>query len=109
MVCCRDGTLTIIEGELHVFPPSTVFEKNVGPRKAAVCKLAYGLPFGNSSRSHTAYATPALIGLAVTDSLSLKNCRVGSLLAMSTLRLPQVMPPSVETAAATELLLDWLK
>ena len=54
IVCCRDGVLTMIRGGLQVRPPSMVFEKNVGPLKAAVCRSAYGLPFGSSSRSHTA-------------------------------------------------------
>jgi len=35
----------------------------------------------------------------------LKNCSVGSLSAMMTLRFPQLSPPSFETAAATALLL----
>ncbi|MNT99650.1 hypothetical protein D3C72_2425570 [compost metagenome] len=43
--------------------------------------------------------------MAVTDSLSLKNCEEGSLSAMMTLRFCQLLPPSRETAAPTALLL----
>src|SRR5579859_5811535 len=39
IVCWRDGTLTMTDGELHVRPPSTVFENIDGPRNAAVCRL----------------------------------------------------------------------
>src|SRR4051794_32217155 len=96
-------------GELQVWPPSTVREKNAGPRNAAVCRFAYGLSFGNSSRSQTAYATPGLTGFAVTDSLSLKNCVEASLLARIAVRFCQVWPPSLDTAAPTALLLlEWL-
>jgi hypothetical protein len=35
-------------GELQVAPPSAVFENNAGPLKAAVCRLALGLPVGDS-------------------------------------------------------------
>lgn len=74
-----------------------------------MCRFACGLPVGCSSRSHTAYAVPAFVGFALTDSLSLKNCVVGSLSAMSSVGALQVWPPSVETDAATALLLfDWL-
>src|SRR5712692_9353511 len=96
-------------GELHVSPPLVVFASSVGPLNAAVCRSACGWPVGSSSRSQTAYATPALTGSAVTDSLSLKNWKDGALSAMSTLKCVQVLPPSLEVAAATALLLlDWL-
>lgn len=41
----------------------------------------------------------------MTDSLSLKNWKFGSLSAMMTLVSDQVWPPSLETAAPTALLL----
>src|SRR6266702_2397701 len=41
----------------------------------------------------------------VTDSVSLKNWKLGSLSAIRTLRFFHVSPPSVEVAAATALLL----
>src|SRR5439155_9412046 len=106
IVWCRDGVLTITFGELQVEPPSVVSENMAGPRNAAVCSSASGLPFGSSSRSQTTYASPAFVGLAVTDSLSLKNWKLGALSAMMTLRFCQVLPPSADVAAATALLLS---
>src|SRR5262245_12945630 len=92
-------------GVLHVWPPLVVLENTVGPLKAAVCRSASGLPLGVSSRSHTAYASPGVVGSAVTDSLSLKNWKLGALSVMIWNTLPQVLPPSVEVAATTALLL----
>src|SRR6266571_2177156 len=72
-------------GELQVSPPFVVLENSAGPRKARACSSAYGS--------------------AVTDSLSLKNWKLGSLSAIRTLRFFHVSPPSVEVAAPTALLL----
>ena len=89
---------TITRGVLHVLPPSIVLLTIAGPVKADVWWLAFGLPFGVSRRSHTAYAVPAWTGSTVIDSLSLKNWKLGALSAISTRRRFQVCPPSVDVA-----------
>src|SRR5215472_16277157 len=60
---------------LHVTPLSVVREKRVGPRNAMLWTNALGLAFsfGETSRSHTAYASLAFVGSAVTDSLTLST------------------------------------
>src|SRR3954452_9751045 len=88
IVCRWWPVATMTCGVLHVLPPFVVFENSVGPVKADVLWLARGLPFGVSRRSQVAYAVPAVTGSAVTDSLSLKNWKLGALSAvrMRTLR-----------------------
>src|SRR6476646_11841808 len=69
-------------------PPSIVRANHDGP-----------LPFW-SSRSHVAYANPAVSGSAVSDSLSLKGATPSRISVAGSLH---VRPPSVDRLARTAL------
>src|SRR5260370_38427269 len=93
-------------GALQVWPPSVVFEKNASPVKACVCGLSSGLSVGATSVSQTVYAVPALTGSAVVEFLSVMFWPPLGMKETSVTRLLQVLPPSVEVAAATAFLLS---
>src|SRR5260370_30255484 len=93
-------------GALQLLTPSVVFEKNPSPVKANVCGLLSGLSVGVTSVSQTVYAVPALTGSAVVEFLSVKNWPPLIVKATSGTTLLQVLPPSVDVAAATAFLLS---
>ena len=86
----------MIRPGLQLTPPSVVFEKSTGPLNAGEKVNAVGLALvlGETRRSQTAYAVVALIGSAVTDSLSFSTVVEVSTCAVT--GVCQVRPPSVE-------------
>src|SRR5260370_40378317 len=91
-------------GALQLLTLSVVFEKNLSPVKANVCGLSSGLSVGETSVSQTVYAVPALTGSAVVEFLSVLNWPPLVVNSTSLTRLLQVLPPSVDVAAATAFL-----
>src|SRR5918999_2918239 len=89
---CPSAPAAMALGALHVRPPSVVLENMAGPRNRPSGLVVL--------RFQTAYATPARVGWAVTDSLSLKWTKpLASDLMVRTRR--HVRPPSTDVAAVT--------
>src|SRR5712691_2267182 len=95
--------------DCQVTPPSVVLENHVGPLNARACRSASNAALGDTRRSHTTYATPGLLGSAVTDSLSLKNWVISNrvelvpLSALTVLGDDHVRPPFCDVLASTAL------